>query len=291
MKRVLALLVALMLAIPGVAFSEDVSIDETVIDDGVVLESVTIDSDPSIDATGLSGDGVGNIDLGGLLDPGLEAGLVSNAPESPAPAAFEQTAAVGDAGFTVTADAGAFPAEARLSVEAVDADVAQAAVQAIGSTAQGTHHLYAINVLDGNGNALRPADGAKLPLVRVEGLDLDGEARVFVYDRAINGSYEIEAEGTVQFRFRESAIYDIVDVKQAGQPAEEGQQPGQPAEEEQQPQQPADEGQQPQQPAEEEQQPQQPAEEEQLEQEVELPADAAQEEDADEPVAFGQLDA
>ena len=85
MKRVLALLVALMLAIPGVAFSEDVSIDETVIDDGVVLESVTIDGDPSIDATGLSGDGVGNIDLGGLLDPGLEAGLVSNAPESPAP--------------------------------------------------------------------------------------------------------------------------------------------------------------------------------------------------------------
>ena len=330
MKRVLALLVALMLAIPGVAFSEDASIDETVIDDGVVLESVTIDGDPSIDATGLSGDGVGNIDLGGLLDPGLEAGLVSNAPESPAPVAFEQTAAVGDAGFTVTADAGAFPAEARLSVEAVDADVAQAAVQAIGSTAQGTHHLYAINVLDGNGNALRPADGVKLPLVRVEGLDFDGEARVFVYDRAINGSYEIEAEGTVQFRFRESAIYDIVDVKQAGQPveeeqqprqpadegqqpqqpAEEGQQPGQPAEEEQQPQQPAEEGQQagqpaeeeqqPQQPAEEEQQagqpaeeeqqPQQPAEEEQLEQEVELPADAAQEEDADEPVAFGQLD-
>ncbi len=271
MKRVLALLVALMLAIPGVAFSEEASIDETVIDDGVMLENVTIDGDPSIDATGLSGDGVGNIDLGGLLDPGLEAGLVSNAPESPAPVAFEQTAAVGDAGFTVTADAGAFPAKARLSVEAVDADVAQAAVQAIGSSAQGTHHLYAINVLDGNGNALRPADGVKLPLVRVEGLDLDGEARVFVYDRAINGSYEIEAEGTVQFRFRESAIYDIVDVKQLQQPAEE----------EQQPQQPADEG----------QQPQQPAEEEQLEQEVELPADAAQEEDADEPVAFGQLDA
>ena len=247
----------------------------------------------------------------GLLDPGLEAGLVSNAPESPAPVAFEQTAAVGDVGFTVTADAGAFPAEARLSVEAVDADAAQAAVQAIGSSAQGTHHLYAINVLDGNGNALRPADGVKLPLVRVEGLDLDGEARVFVYDRAINGSYEIEAEGTVQFRFRESAIYDIVDVNQAGQPAEEGQQPrqpaeegqqpGQPAEEEQQPQQPADEEQQPQQPAEEEQQsqqpveeeqqPQQPAQEVQLEQEVELPADAAQEEDADEPVAFVQLDA
>ena len=71
MKRVLALLVALMLAIPGVAFSEEASIDETVVDDGVVLESVTIDSDPSIDATGLSGDGVGNIDLGGLLNPGL----------------------------------------------------------------------------------------------------------------------------------------------------------------------------------------------------------------------------
>ena len=132
MKRVLALLVALMLAIPGVAFSEEASIDETVIDDGVVLENVTIDGDPSIDVTGLSGDGVGNIDLGGLLDPGLEAGLVSNAPESPAPVAFEQTAAVGDVGFTVTADAGAFPAEARLSVEAVDADVAQAAVQRTG---------------------------------------------------------------------------------------------------------------------------------------------------------------
>jgi hypothetical protein len=46
MKRVLALMIALMLAIPGVAFSDDASVEEIVIDDGVVLESVTIDGDP-----------------------------------------------------------------------------------------------------------------------------------------------------------------------------------------------------------------------------------------------------
>ena len=210
MKRVLALMIALMLAIPGIAFSEDASVDEIVIDDDAVVEDVAIDS-LSIDGVDLFGGA--DIDLGDLLDTGLDAGLVSNAPEAPAPVAFEQTATVGDAVFTLTADAGAFPAEARLSVEAVDADVAQAAVESIESTAQGTHHLYAICVLDGDGNALRPADGVKLPLVRVDGLDLEGEARVFVYDQDINGSYETEAEGSVQFRFLESAIYDIVDVK------------------------------------------------------------------------------
>ena len=229
MKRVLALMIALMLAIPSIAFSEDVSIDEIVINDNAVTENLAIEGDPTIDAMGLFGDGVGNIDLGNLLDPGLDAGLVNNAPESPALVPFEQTAAVGDAVFTVTADAGAFPAQARLSVEAVDGDVAQAAVQSIESTAQGTHHLYAISVLDGDENALRPANDPELPLVRVDGLDLGDEARVFVYDRAIDGNYEIEAEGTVQFRFPESAIYDIVDVKQAGEqidlPADAPQEP------------------------------------------------------------------
>ena len=91
---------------------------------------------------------------------GPDAGLVSNAPESPAPVGFEQTAAVGDVSFTVTADVGAFPDGAGLSVAAIDdADLASAAAQSIEQTAQGTHHLYAISVLDGDGNALRPADG------------------------------------------------------------------------------------------------------------------------------------
>ena len=185
MKRVLALMIALMLAIPGVAFSDDASVEEIVIDDAAALEDDALDDDLSIDGVDLFDEGVGNIDLGNLLDTDLDTGLVSNGPESPAPVAFEQTAAVGDAVFTVTADAGAFPAEARLSVEAVDADAAQAAVQAIGASAQGTHHLYAINVLDAYGNALRPANDVELPLVRVDGLDLDGKARVFVYDGEI----------------------------------------------------------------------------------------------------------
>ena len=37
MKRVLALMIALMLAIPGIAFSEDASVDEIVIDDDGML--------------------------------------------------------------------------------------------------------------------------------------------------------------------------------------------------------------------------------------------------------------
>lgn len=227
--------------------------------------------------------GFGDIDLGDLLDDGLDAGLVSNVPESPVPVAFEQTATVGEAVFTVTAIAGAFPGEARLSVEAIDAGVAQAAAQSIESTAQGTHHLYAISILDGNGNALRPANDVELPLARVEGLDLDGEARVFVYDRELNGSYEIGTEGSVQFRFQESAIYDIVDVKQAGHPVDEEPQPLQPAEEVQLPGQPAEKEQ-------SEQELELPGEEAQPAQELELPAGATQEEDAAEPGTFGQLD-
>ena len=219
--------------------------------------------------------GVGDIDLGDLLDDGLDAGLVSNVPESPVPVAFEQTATVGEAVFTVTAIAGAFPAEARLSVEAVDAGVAQAAAQSIESTAQGTHHLYAISVLDGNGNALRPANDVELPLVRVEGLDLDGETRVFVYDRVINGNYEIEAEGAVRFRFPESAIYDIVDVQDDQEPSPLG--------EVDQPEAGLDE-------VSADDQPQQSAEEVQLEPELEQSADAALEEDSAEPIAFDQLE-
>ena len=296
MKRLLALMIALMLAISGVAFSENAVVNEIAIADDAALkdaardDDLSMDGDLCLDGVSLFGEEVGDTDLGNLLDTGLDTGLVSNAPEAPAPAAFEQTAAVGDAVFTVTADAGAFPAEARLTVEAVDGDAARAAVQSIESTAQGAHHLYAISVLDGDGNALRPADGGELPLVRVDGLDLDGEARVFVYDGAIDGSYEVEAEGTVQFRFRESAIYDIVDVKQAGAqtdlPADA--QSGQPAKEEQPPMQSLDEGQQP---TEEEQQVELPEGEEQLELEVELPADAALKGDADGSDAPGQLEA
>ena len=216
MKRVFSLMIALILALSSIAYSEDAFVDEIVVDDPAALEATAMDGELSIDGLSLFGEELGNIDLGNLADIGSDTGLVSNEPEPPAQAAFEQTAAFGDVGFTVTADAGAFPDGARLSVETVDADVAEAAAQSIGQTAQGAHHLYAISVLDGDGNALRPADGGELPLVRVDGLDLDGEARVFVYDGAIDGSYEVEAEGTVQFRFRESAIYDIVDVKQAG---------------------------------------------------------------------------
>lgn len=96
MKRVLALMIALVLVIPGVAFSDEVFIDEIVIDDAAVPEDVAIDGDLlSIEDLNLFGEEVGNIDLENLPDTGLEAGLVCNASESPAPVAFEQTANVG----------------------------------------------------------------------------------------------------------------------------------------------------------------------------------------------------
>ena len=157
----------------------------------------------------------GDLEAGNGLD--LNSLLVSNEPEGPEAAAFEQSAALDGVAFTVTAGAGVFPVGAALRVAEVEADVAQAAIQSVESVAgcEATHHLYSIQVLDAEGNPLSPNAGMELPLVRVKGLNLADGVRVFVYDRNLDGSYEIEANGA--FRFQESGIYDIVGPARDGE--------------------------------------------------------------------------
>lgn len=56
MKRVLALMLALMLAIPGIAFSEDASAGEIAVSDAAELEDAAIDG-LSIDGADFFGGG------------------------------------------------------------------------------------------------------------------------------------------------------------------------------------------------------------------------------------------
>ena len=307
MKRVLALIIALMLAVPGIAFSEEPRVDEVAIDADAALEDVVLEEEISAEDVDLPVGEDGEASLYDLtdIDPGAQ--LTGDEPEEPAPVAFDQTVTVGDVEVTVVADAGAIPAGARLSVTEIDAHIAQAAMQSIeamlGSAV--THHLYSIAVLDAGGNPLALNADMALPLVCVKGLPLDGDVRAFVYDPALDGSYEIDMEGEGQFRFQESATYDIVEagypdaeeepVEQELSTVEQPVDQEQPADEQEQPadeqEQPADEQEQPAdeqgQPADEQEQPadeqEQPADEqgEQPADEQEQPADE-QEQPADE---------
>lgn len=213
LKRILAIMIAIMIAMPGAVFADELAVTDVVIgEDGTVMDGDLTIEDDLVGQGGLynlsdqSADG--RTGLGDLLD--LDPQLLNNAPQEPASEPFEQSAALGNVGFTVTAGAGVFQVGAALRVVEVEADVAQAAIQSVEAAVgcEATHCLYSIQVLDAEENPLSPNAGMELPLVRVKGLNLADGVRVFVYDRNLDGSYEIEANGA--FRFQESGIYDIV---------------------------------------------------------------------------------
>jgi len=62
MKRVLALMLALMLAIPGIAFSEDASAGEIAVSDAAELEDAAIDG-LSINGADLGGSGILTLEI------------------------------------------------------------------------------------------------------------------------------------------------------------------------------------------------------------------------------------
>ena len=187
LKKILAIMIALMMAMPGTVFADDVIITDVAIgengasyDDGIVIEKDLVgQGDLTID---------GGIELGDM--PDLNPRLAANEPQEADVAPFEQSAMIGGVEFTMTAAADAFPAGAVLSVAEADADVAQAAIQSIEAALGGeaTHHIYSIQVLDAAGKPLSPNAGLELPLVRVKGLDIVDGVRVFVYDQNLDGN-------------------------------------------------------------------------------------------------------
>ena len=228
-RRVLALIVAfLMMAQPIAGFADDsVKLDGAVVVDEGLVEDGTLDLD------GVALDDAGSLLGDGADDLSLDLALVSSDVE-PAPLDFEQTAIADGVMFILTAAPDAFPANAALSVSAVEDEATlQAVAQSV--EANGVHHVFSICVADETGAPLTP--GAELPLMRVEGLS--GELRVFAYDQEAQRADEIEMENGA-FPFAKSGLYDIVeetpaDGEEPAQPSEEapvdGGEPAQPAEE------------------------------------------------------------
>ena len=218
-KRAFALIIALLLSLPSVC-AEPVALD-----DGIVI----VDEAPDIsDGPGLvlDGDAFAIEDFDGLLSDGANGlaldGLVPNladaAPAAPAP--VEQTVRAGDAAFTVSAEAGAFPEGASLRVsDILDETLSRAAIEAAEAVLPGgveQHRLYQIEVIDRDGN-LCPVNGEMaLPSVRVEGLDVGEAARMVFYDPAEKQGRkienEIENEKILRFGFVGSGVYDVVEI-------------------------------------------------------------------------------
>lgn len=220
-RRVLALIIALWFAMPGI-YAEPIadagdSFDaaEFVMSDDVDISTDAGDlSVPALDDELLADAGEQTLDA-------LDAEEPSPDPVPSTPTPFAQSAQAGDVTIRVTAGAGAFPEDASLRVsDAPDETLARAAMEAVETLLPGValrHHLYYIEVLDGAGNPCLPGDENELPLVKVNGLTLNGAARVVVYDRDARQGSELEATGEIEFRFVGSAIYDVVEVTDAAE--------------------------------------------------------------------------
>ena len=113
LKKIMAVMIAFMMAMPGTVFADDVIITDVVVgengasyDDGIVIENdLAGQGDLTID---------GGIELGDM--PDLNPRLAANEPQEADVAPFEQSAMIGGVEFTMTAAADAFPAVAVLSL-------------------------------------------------------------------------------------------------------------------------------------------------------------------------------
>ena len=282
MKRTLALLIAILLALPlqSFALSEeafDVVIDPAAIDDLAIDDMLDIETiDPLVEE-------IDDLFLDLSLDDLDLQPVESNGPAPASLVPFELSAVVDGVTFTVAAATGAFPAESVLQVSGVKDKETAETVKQVAKAVVGeniTHRLYSIEVLDAAGNLCMPDSNVGLPEVHVSGLDSSGDLHVIMYDQSIDGYSEIKVEKDApgfSFFFVGSAIYDIAEKTGAAhdtgssdgqaqpeqsaddlQPVDDQQHEEQAADE----QQPAEEGQPEQQSADE----QQPAEEGQPEQ-------------------------
>ena len=167
LKKFLALVMAIMLAVPTFAFAEDAG-PVIIEDDGSGAIIGDIESGEIDESLGTLGD----LDLDMGLELGLDSGDLTleggdmpvqtedtpeTAPEAVPSPAFEQTQEYEGLRFTVRAEAGVVDEGARLSVTRLDeaADISAAA----GTVVDGTHHVYGIYLCDA-------AFEAGLPVVR-----------------------------------------------------------------------------------------------------------------------------
>ena len=99
-----------------------------------------------------------------IMDPRLAVEGTILGGEQESQSAFMQSQVVGDVEVTVRAEAGAFPADAVLSVEEVSGELGESALAAVDEVrgeglAAAASLTFDIKVLDASGNELQPADG------------------------------------------------------------------------------------------------------------------------------------
>ena len=199
-KRLLALLMAIMLAIPSFAFAEDSAL---VLDvepaSEVAVEGLDVDLD--IDDLGNQTEEAPPLELDDSLESGALLGNEGEG-EQPAAPAFSQTLEFDGLRFAVSADAGVVGEGAELNVTGLNyaAEVADA-VKAIG--VDGVHAVYGIYL---TGAAFE----AGKPVVRVEGVadgvtvvSYDYEKVARVVDAKVDGS-------AVEFALDDVLAYDFV---------------------------------------------------------------------------------
>ena len=234
LRKALALLMALLIAMPTFAFAEGPADGTVVLDDSIEIidEEQQVSSDaiepPAEEAEALLLD-----DIASEYSDDA-AGSETAAPEE-ASALVERVVSVDGVTFRVTSAAGAFPEDAALRVTPwEDAGIVEAVEAAFGAEGVYTHRQYRLELLDSAENVILPSLEQGVPAVRVEGLDLSAEARVAVYDEGMQGVYEIGAkvlseDNAMLFDFVDAAVYDIfsgeeetVEEEPAGdEPAEE----------------------------------------------------------------------
>ena len=211
LKQLLALLIALMLAMPTFAFAEEPSVE--------IVEMDDFDEEPAVSSVDVEppAEEANEVLLDDLI---AEDALPSDDPASQEEAgaeASELTAAIDSAAFSVT---GMFPEGAALKVSKVeDEAIARAVEAAVGEAGVYTHRLYRVEVADGENGVTLPAS-EKAPVVRAEGLDLPAGARVALYDEAVQGAYEIDAQvkdggNAIVFELADAALLDIFSVEPA----------------------------------------------------------------------------
>ena len=260
-KRVLAMLVAVLLALPMPAFSEG-AVPGKAVNEGNAVAGQGIEpsgeeipgetggesakaGDGATDGEKHSGETVTNHsvepsvnEVGGELGgdesalPGQADPEQTDPPAEAAGAAFEQSVTLDDATVTVTAGAGVFPEGVSLSAGlAEDADICATLEALIGEAGVYTHRLYRVQVLDEAENAVLPDFEQGAAVVRVEGLNLPAETRVAMYDEALEGVLELSAvvdvEGNaIEFNLENVAYYDIFTIEpQTEQPSADGADP------------------------------------------------------------------
>ena len=213
LRRVLALLLALLLALPSFAFAEDLSVFSGEIDPPVEERGpIELDGNGSENSEGNESNGL-TIEPPEDLPEEVQSEVPTNN-NAPADEPFTQSVILDSVIIYVTANAGVYPANAALKVEAVEDDsIAQAVETAIGEDGVYTHRLYRIAVTDEDGLAAMPDYQQGTPAARVEGLNLPADARVVMFDAAQKKVFDIDATVNAQaiaFSLPDAAVYDIV---------------------------------------------------------------------------------